>query len=75
MRITFRWTVAFFLSMAVAKPYNVPAREAPPPAQVLLKAGILEGIRFGSAPNGIAFLGIPYAAPPPVSCVGNHRSP
>src|SRR6516225_4121707 len=31
---------------------------------VSVKAGVLEGIRFGSSPDGLAFLGVPYAAPP-----------
>jgi para-nitrobenzyl esterase len=34
------------------------------PLTVRLKSGVLEGVRFGPAPNEVAFLGIPYAAPP-----------
>jgi para-nitrobenzyl esterase len=29
-----------------------------------LEAGILEGIQFGSTKDEVAFLGVPYAAPP-----------
>lgn len=41
-----------------------------PPAQgdqkpiVKIQSGLLEGIHSGSNPNGSAFLGVPYAAPP-----------
>jgi para-nitrobenzyl esterase len=42
--------------------------DAAPPT-VMLATGTLEGIGFGSAPNEVAFLGVPYAAPP----VGNLR--
>ncbi|HEY6337670.1 MAG TPA: carboxylesterase family protein [Candidatus Sulfotelmatobacter sp.] len=31
---------------------------------VKIQSGLLEGIHFGSEPNGAAFLGIPYATPP-----------
>jgi len=31
---------------------------------VTLQSGVLEGLPFGAAQNGAAFLGIPYAAPP-----------
>jgi carboxylesterase type B len=31
---------------------------------VRIRSGLLEGIHFGSNPNGAAFLGIPYAASP-----------
>jgi para-nitrobenzyl esterase len=35
-----------------------------PPPIVTLETGVLEGTRFSSAPNEIAFLGVRYAAPP-----------
>ncbi len=35
-----------------------------PPPTVKLESGVLRGGQFGSAANEIAFLGIPYAAPP-----------
>ncbi len=31
---------------------------------VRIRSGLLEGVHFGSNPNGAAFLGIPYAAAP-----------
>jgi para-nitrobenzyl esterase len=31
---------------------------------VTLQAGVLEGVRFSSAQSAVAFLGVPYAAPP-----------
>ncbi|WP_185827360.1 carboxylesterase/lipase family protein [Edaphobacter aggregans] len=31
---------------------------------VMLKVGIVEGVHFGSGQTGVAFLGVPYAAPP-----------
>jgi para-nitrobenzyl esterase len=32
--------------------------------RVMLEAGVLEGIQFGFAKNEVAFLGVPFAAPP-----------
>ena len=32
--------------------------------RVMLKVGIVEGVHFGSGQTGVAFLGVPYAAPP-----------
>jgi para-nitrobenzyl esterase len=45
-----------------------PAAQAVPgstqPELVTLRAGVLEGIHLGPAREGVAFLGVPYAAPP-----------
>jgi para-nitrobenzyl esterase len=35
-----------------------------PVPTVTLKAGIVEGVHFGPGQTGVAFLGVPYAAPP-----------
>src|SRR5260370_13680907 len=31
---------------------------------VKIQSGLLEGTHFGSEPNAVAFLGVPFAAPP-----------
>jgi para-nitrobenzyl esterase len=41
---------------------QVPPDSSPP--RVTLNAGELEGTRFGNTRNDVAFLGVPYAAPP-----------
>jgi para-nitrobenzyl esterase len=57
--------LVFMLALPGASP-QAPKESAPP--VVVLEDGALEGIRFG-AKDEIAFLGIPYAAPP----VGDRR--
>ena len=52
------------LMFALLFTLSVPAPPSAPPPTVRLKAGVVEGVRFGPAPNEVAFLGIPYAAPP-----------
>jgi para-nitrobenzyl esterase len=56
----------FALLCPVAVRASVPSD---PPPSVKLDTGMLQGGQFGSAANEIAFLGIPYAAPP----IGNLR--
>jgi para-nitrobenzyl esterase len=50
-------------AVAVGFAYAAPPAESMPPT-VAMKDGTLEGTSFGSAPQGAAFLGVPYAAPP-----------
>jgi para-nitrobenzyl esterase len=64
MKTTLHWTITCSMGLAIAMPFHVWAHEAPRPEEVVLKAGILEGIRSRSTPNEVAFLGVPYAAPP-----------
>jgi carboxylesterase type B len=52
------------MGLVIALPYQARAHQESRPEEVSLRAGVLEGIRFGSAPNEVAFLGVPYAAPP-----------
>jgi len=58
------WPVACCLLFVLTNPNHpfVALRSLPP--TVTLKAGVLEGIHFSSAPNEVAFLGVPYAAAP-----------
>jgi para-nitrobenzyl esterase len=44
--------------------WSRPGAAATPPPTVTLDAGRLQGIPFGPASNEVAFLGVPYAAPP-----------
>ena len=43
---------------------NRPVVHLTPPPTVSVDGGALEGTYFGEAQDGVAFLGIPYAAPP-----------
>jgi para-nitrobenzyl esterase len=60
----FAWVAACLLVCAAACGIRVLAAPDAPPPEVTLKTGALEGVHFGSAENGAAFLGVPYAAPP-----------
>jgi para-nitrobenzyl esterase len=55
------YLVKWSLILAVAGVFFLNALE---PLTVTLPSGRLEGIRFGGSPDGVAFLGVPYAAPP-----------
>lgn len=64
MRRRFPWPILCFLVCSMTSRSRSPVpREVPPPT-VTLGAGTLEGMRFGTAQNETAFLGVPYAAPP-----------
>lgn len=43
---------------------NRPAARFSPPPTVSVDSGVLQGTYFGETQDGVAFLGIPYAAPP-----------
>jgi para-nitrobenzyl esterase len=60
----FAWVAACLLICAAACGIHVLAGPDTRPPQVTLETGALEGVHFGSAENGVAFLGVPYAAPP-----------
>ncbi len=69
MRIPYSFVLIGSLSLVLAVASGGPARaKGVRPPLVVLDSGALEGIRFGAA-NEVAFLGIPYAAPP----VGDRR--
>jgi para-nitrobenzyl esterase len=57
----FHRLIVFFLICIIARALALPV--ASPPS-VTLESGALEGTHFGSPPNEVAFLGVPYAAPP-----------
>jgi para-nitrobenzyl esterase len=69
MRRDFHWLIACLSILVVACPGCALASSAAPPPTVTLESGVLEGMHFGSGQNEVAFLGIPYAAPP----VGDRR--
>lgn len=54
---------ASFLALLLPLTARTAIRSDPPPT-VKLDSGLLQGGNFGPAANEIAFLGIPYAAPP-----------
>ncbi len=64
MRRHFSWALACFVVFVLANPVVSFISGSSPPPIVTLETGVLEGTRFSSAPNEVAFLGVPYAAPP-----------
>ena len=44
--------------------FAAPRSPADTTPRVTIDTGVLEGARFGTAPNEVMFLGIPFAAPP-----------
>lgn len=64
MRRRFVWAVACLSISAIICRSQVPSPPGAPPPELTLEAGTLEGIHFGAAQNEVAFLGVPYAAPP-----------
>ncbi len=64
MRGHSRWPVTCFLALIFSSgSYTSVSRNSSSPT-VTLEAGVLEGMRFSSAQSEVAFLGVPYAAPP-----------
>src|SRR5262245_57892594 len=59
-----QWLVPCCLFIAFASPIGAGAPASPGPPTVTLDAGKLAGMHFGPAENEVAFLGVPYAAPP-----------
>ena len=64
MRGYFCWSLACVLGLVLANPSVGSFSSESPGPTVRLGAGVLEGMQFGSAKNEVAFLGVPYAAPP-----------
>jgi para-nitrobenzyl esterase len=64
MRQYFQWVFVFFLGCVLTR--GVGALAVPDAAvpRTTVESGILEGTHFGSTPHEVAFLGVPYAAPP-----------
>jgi para-nitrobenzyl esterase len=69
MRLRLHWLLACLMaciSPSAGRALALPNASTP---TVTVETGTLEGTHFGSAQNDVAFLGVPYAAPP----VGNLR--
>jgi para-nitrobenzyl esterase len=64
MRRYFSWALACFIVFVLADPVASFVSGGSQSPTVTLETGVLEGTRFSSAPNEIAFLGVRYAAPP-----------
>jgi Carboxylesterase family len=60
-RVLIRW---LFLPVFCLICFAAPPSQTDAPPRVIIDAGVLEGARFGAAPNEVMFLGIPFAAPP-----------
>jgi para-nitrobenzyl esterase len=60
---TFRWTILSSFAVGLLSP--TPTAPIQPKLPVVqLEAGILEGTHFSASQDEVAFLGVPYAAPP-----------
>jgi para-nitrobenzyl esterase len=64
MRQHFHCLRAFIWICVITRGAGALALPDAAPPTVTVKGGILEGTHFGSAGNEVAFLGVPYAAPP-----------
>lgn len=64
MRFYFCWAAACLLVVAGANAGRSVVYSDDAAPQVTLEGGVLEGANFGAARNDVAFLGVPYAAPP-----------
>ena len=60
----FQWLVPGCLFIALTSSSGAGAPASPGPPTVTLDAGVLAGMHFGPADDEVAFLGVPYAAPP-----------
>jgi len=58
------WSAARILVFAFIDLSDAFASSPSPTPTVMLEAGFLEGMYFSSQQNEVAFLGVPYAAPP-----------
>jgi para-nitrobenzyl esterase len=58
------WSLACAVALAIVSACNARNHSDSSAPRVELNSGALEGIRFGAAPNEVAFLGVHYAAPP-----------
>jgi para-nitrobenzyl esterase len=64
MRPQFCWPALLVVVVLMHSPGNARVSSGSPPPTVTLKAGTFEGTHFGALQNEVAFLGVPYAAPP-----------
>ena len=69
MHLRLHWLIACLLICVITCDRRALALPNAPTPRVILETGTIEGTHFGSAQNDVAFLGVPYAAPP----VGNLR--
>jgi para-nitrobenzyl esterase len=69
MHLRLHWLIACLLICVITGDRRALALPNAPTPTVTLETGTIEGTHFGSAQNDVAFLGVPYAAPP----VGNLR--
>ena len=69
MHLRLHWLIACLLICVITCDRPALALPNAPTPTVTLETGTIEGTHFGSAQNDVAFLGVPYAAPP----VGNLR--
>jgi len=60
----FRWLAVCLLALVVAWGTRTLALPDASTPTVMLGTGVLEGTHFGPVQNDVAFLGVPYAAPP-----------
>src|SRR5580698_2212795 len=64
MKAARRWIGACCVGLAIGAVGDGRANDNPLAERVTVKTGVLEGLRGTKTPNEVAFLGIPYAAPP-----------
>src|SRR5580698_5365535 len=64
MKTVLRWIVAGPACLASVVLCFGGALDHPRAARVAVNTGVVEGLRSKHRPNEVAFLGIPYAAPP-----------
>jgi para-nitrobenzyl esterase len=64
MKTALQWIVAGCVGLATGAFCHGLAEDNPRAERVTVKTGVLEGLRGKKNPNEVAFLGIPYAAPP-----------
>ena len=64
MRNHSHWPVTCFLFLILSSGNYTSASWNSSSPTVRLEAGVLEGMRFSSMQSEVAFLGVPYAAPP-----------
>jgi len=60
----YRWCAAWAVALALVSGCHAEDAHDSSAAAVTLMSGRLQGVRFGDQGNGVAFLGVPYAAPP-----------
>jgi para-nitrobenzyl esterase len=59
----FRWPIITLFAISLVG-LSCPLAHVTPPPTVAVEGGVLEGTYFSAEQNEVAFLGVPYAAPP-----------